>query len=153
MGKNQEILDKYMKDPSGYLDRHKVAAIAIASVIHTELISLDFDPDPDVQVWFGLQRFAIEIGLNYMLNRTNDILKGKSDPASGKCYVLDAYEMPELLSCDKDREYIETFARLLYRIPPQTPEAILDVSNRLFLVEYIALLNAKIDPSILTISP
>jgi len=103
------------------------------------------NPTPN-EVWVGLQYFALEIGLSYMLKRTNELLAEKGSPKQ-----IITYHMP--MSFSNDRAYIKTFSLLLYRMSPTEPEAILDLADRLFLVEYITLLYEGIDPLILKESP
>ena len=142
----EEIREKHMKTKNDYLDRHKVAAITIASIIHAGLIRNTVNNPTPNEVWVGLQYFALEIGLSYMLKRTNELLAEKGSPKQ-----IITYHMP--MSFSNDRAYIKTFSLLLYRMSPTEPEAILDLADRLFLVEYITLLYEGIDPLILKESP
>jgi len=136
-----EIQKKHMKKQDDFLDRHKVAAITIASIIHAKLISnAEKSPDPNEE-WIGLQRFALEIGLSDMLKRTNELL---TERCSAK--QITTYHMP--VSFSNDRSYNESLSLLLHRTPPATPVEIRDLADRLFLIEYITLLHEAIDPSI-----
>jgi len=83
------------------LDRHKVSAIAIISVIEQEIVDAR-KLGPNI----ALERVALDTGLSFMLVWLNDELKERELP------TLRQYSMPEPFYCDTP--YISSFARSLY---------------------------------------
>lgn len=134
------IRNVYMKENVTALDRHKVAAVMIVTTIETKVISYGEELQEE-QNFLGSEMFSTEVALSWMLDTLN-----KKLVALGKAPIV-SYCMPKAFSCDTP--YFEIFTRNLffthrdYRLSP------LDVSEKLFLVEYISLLKNNIDPSIL----
>lgn len=135
-----DIKDKYMRKDVIELDRHKVVAAQITACVETNLITRDVKKG---DVFLGLYMIALEVGLNWMLIGLNDAL--------AKVEVhkeIVEYTMPEAFACPT--KYFEVFSRNLYYSHVKgkglNP---LDISEKLFLLEYITLLRNGIDPKVL----
>ena len=134
------IRAEYMKENVTALDRHKVAAVMIVTTIETQVISYS-EPIPEGQHFLGSEMLSTEVALSWMLDTLN-----KKLVEVGKV-PIEAYFMPQAFSCDTP--YFEIFTRNLffthkdYRLSP------LDISEKLFLMEYITLLKNDIAPEIL----
>jgi len=134
------IRDVYMKENVTALDRHKVAAVMIVTSIETDVISYRAKLQED-QNFLGAEMFSTEVALSWMLDTLN-----KKLVALGKSPIA-AYYMPQAFSCDTP--YFEIFTRNLFFTNRDYKLSPLDVSEKLFLIEYISLLENNIDPSIL----
>lgn len=133
----KKFKNDYMYRDVEYLDRHKVAAIAIISFIESDaIICKGISEDC---VFIGLEVISLEIGLSYLLSELNEKLKGKGR--------IEKFSFPQAFSCSTN--YIEIMARILYLSKRDYQLNPLDLSERLFLLEYITLKDAKIDMSFL----
>jgi hypothetical protein len=132
-----------MREGTDNLCRHKVAAVAIKSIVDAQLIYMENIPGDCI--FIGLYRVAVNIGLSYMINRLNCHL---AELKVGK--VIERCTMPIAFSCDTP--YIEIFARNLYYTKENNQDInVLDVADRLFLLEYITLQDNGIDPELLRV--
>lgn len=134
------IRNVYMKDDVTALDRHKVAAVMIVTTIKTNVISYKAELQ-EKQNFLGSEMFSTEVALSWMLDALNKrlIALGKSP--------ISSYYMPKAFSCDTP--YFEIFTRNLFFTHRDYELSPLDVSEKLFLLEYITLLENNIAPSIL----
>ena len=135
----ENILTNYMHSDVKALDRHKVTAILIISLIEAE--PLEITNLPPNKIFLGNENLALQIGLSYMQRELNDVLQEK-----GIKRKIAQYNMPMPISCDTS--YIDVMGRNLYlsktvyewKINP------LELSERLFLIEYITLIGEGINP-------
>ena len=120
------------------MDRHKISAILICSIIDSKI----FEAEEEREGYFfiGLEKIAVLIGLEYMLYEFN-----KKLAESGHSEIED-YVLPCALACPTP--YLDIFARSLYYNtihyagPPKKERRVLDVmdlAERLFLLEYITI--------------
>lgn len=133
------ILNEYMKKKEDSLDRHKVAAIIILSVIEAGFLETK-SSDPK---FTGNYALAVDVALNYMLDEVNEILTQQGQK------TLEGFLFPEATTCKT--EYYKIFYRNLYYIDKNDKWKLnpLDIADRLFLIEYIMLLKRGIDPNII----
>lgn len=139
---HQEIKEKYMKKEVKHLDRHKVAAFIIISVIKSEAVKYAGNI-PNNEVFFGQYLIAASVGISYMMNILNGILAEKEKNLIKRLW------MPLAISCDTP--FIEVFSRNLY-FADTNPEWGLNplaIAEELFILEYVTLEKAGIDPQIL----
>lgn len=100
--------------------------------------------------FFGEYVIALSVGINYMIDRLNARLKKRTEEKSIK-----EIWMPKIIfSCSVP--FFEIMARHLYFAEEESQEKIpnstlLILSQTLFLLEYITLEKAKIDPAILKV--
>lgn len=130
------ILNNYMKENDKSLDRHKVAAIVIITIIKLHILKIK---NPN-EKFTGNYALAIDVALNYMLDEINEILIQKNGQ------TIEGYDFPIATNCNT--EYYRIFYRNLYYIDnnPEWTLNPLDIADRLFLLEYITLLKKDIDP-------
>lgn len=135
--------DNFMKGSVKYLDRHKVASIIIASIIETDAVIYK-GVIPENDTFFGKYLIATAVGLCYMQSKLNKLLKGKHQKE------ITDYYFPYAFSCNT--HYFEIFARNLYFTHELTEWKLnlLDMSENLFMIEYMTLEKNGIDPSTLT---
>lgn len=138
--KYEDIKKKYMDGSVEYLDRHKVAALIIVSILEIDVICYE-DLDEDY-VFIGAELLAIKVGLAYMVERLNEKLYKRNVNKK-----IEEFIFPNAQSCETP--YIEIMCRNLYYSKSDYQLNPLDIADRLFLVEYIALCKADIDPDIL----
>lgn len=136
------IKDKFMKQSVKYLDRHKVASIIIASIVETNAVIYEGDIPKD-STFFGKYLIAFSVGMSYMQNRLNKILKEKGQKE------IERFYFPTPFSCKTP--YNEIFSRNLYYTHELTDWNLnlLDISEILFLLEYMTLEKNGIDPIVL----
>jgi len=155
------------------LDRHKVAAIGVVSLLRTMRFEKKAPPVPkldDNNALFPRQRIALAAALHFMLEQLNHALR-----EAGVVSPIGKYYMPHPLMCRTP--YADVLARELYYMeryyeyvleyyegekPQEYPEECLGayggslsklnpivLAHELFLLEYITLLKGRIDPAIL----
>lgn len=137
---NNSIKDIYMKPNVNYLDRHKVASIIIVSILKTNLISYDGQISEN-KVFLGAELIATEIALSWMLK---ELKKELTIIVENN---VEHYFMPQAWTCDTP--YFEVFCRNLYYAQKDYVLNPLDISEKLFLLEYITLLRNNINPDLL----
>lgn len=136
----KKIKEKYMLPSVNSLDRHKVASIIIVSLLETDAISYqDLDPQ---NIFIGAELLAVKTGLAYLVEKLNEKLSEK-----GAQKKIEMFKLPNAQSCETP--YIEVMCRNLYYAKNDYVLNPLDLAERLFLVEYIALTKEGIDPDIL----
>lgn len=137
----KQITEDYMENSEEALDRHKVAAIAIVSIIKANVVTCDDVQDDNV--FFGNYTLAVDCSLTYMLFEMNKRLRTKGEKA------VDSYSFPQAMACETD--YYMIFYRNLYYANnnPEWGLNPLDIAERLFLLEYMTLEKNGIEPSIL----
>ena len=137
-----DIMKEYMRSAVKELDRHKVAAIMIISCIESKLISYCVDKLPRKAVFIGAEMIATEVALSWMLEGLNHALRLADERESIKYYV-----MPSAFACDTP--YFEIFCRNLLYAQKNFCLNPLEIAEKLFLLEYITLLENRVDPRIL----
>lgn len=137
----EEISVSYMKHNGESLDRHKVAAILMISIIEAKVLSLK--EEIKGYIFFGNYVLAVDTGLNYMLAELNKQLENK------KIDLINNYFFPNAMACDTD--YYRIFYRNLYYSDINEKWSLnpLDIADKLFLIEYLTLKENNIDPSFL----
>lgn len=137
----EKIARDYMQEMEEPLDRHKVAAITMISVIKAKVLECNKIEEDDV--FLGNYILATDSGLTYMLGEMNKRL----DEKKGK--EVKGYVFPEAMACETI--YYKIFYRNLYFADSNNEWGLnpLDIAERLFLLEYITLEKNGIDPSIL----
>lgn len=134
------IKETYMKTDTETLDRHKVASIIIISIIKSDVVKYENLCEEDI--FLGNQMIALNIGLSFMLNQLNNILNKYNKK-------IDDYFFPEPFSCDTD--YFDVMVRNLYFATYDYVLNPLELSEKLFLFEYITLQKNNIDLKLLKI--
>lgn len=135
------IHEIYMDKDSEFLDRHKQAAILISDTIENKIFYETSKPDKN-SVFIGLHQIAILLGLSYMLQSLNELLKMHGEKS------INNYIFPNAISCDTI--YIDILSRDLY-FQDHTDNGvyILSLSHILFMIEYYTLVLKGIDTKIL----
>lgn len=131
------IKDKYMDKKVTALDRHKVAAVMIVSMLNTKAIS--YKKESDRYIFLGGEMIATEIALSWMCQSLNERLK-----EIGIQIEITKYSMPHAFACDTP--YFEIFCRNLFFSQENYQLNPLDISEKLFLLEYITVIENNIDP-------
>ena len=132
---------KFMTKEVTDLDRHKVAAIIICSVIESEIIQLKYTCSEE-EAFIGNEKLAVTIGLSYMRETLKKIMKG----VQGEDRFID-YNFPKALACDT--AYINILCRNLYYSYNEFILNPIDLANELYLLEYISLIQCDIDVDVL----
>lgn len=137
-----EIKEKYMQKNVKSLDRHKVAAIIIFTILNENIITSKKELQNDT-IFLGAEMISISIGLSYMQRALNDVLRKLDVPKT-----INGYHMPAAFACETS--YFDIFARNLYFSKRDYVLNPLDIADKLFLLEYLTLKNEMIDPRSLT---
>lgn len=135
-----EIIKKFMEPSVKTLDRHKVAALIMVSILEADAISYE-NLDDDC-VFIGAELLALKVGLAYMVEKLNEKLASR-----GISQKIEEFEFPDAQSCATP--YMEIICRNLYYAKEYYILNPLDLADRLFLIEYIALSKKEIDPDVL----
>ena len=143
--KHLDFVNNYMVGEKA-LDRHKVAAIAIASFLELPIFKKEpkESKGPANKRAFPAQQIAVDVGLSFMLDQLNGEIE-KRLPGSNR--KIEKYFMPQPFSCYTS--YADVMARALYKMQKEEQIRTFDIAHQLFLLEYITLLKERIDPRIL----
>lgn len=134
------IKSNVMYDTVQELDRHKLAAIIICSIIKSKTLQVISPYSEDQYVFDGNEKIAVNIGLSYMRSALKQLLSSQPEEAK----KFNDYIFPKASMCDTD--YITILCRNLcfaqkhYELNP------IDLANTLFLIEYITLIQISISP-------
>lgn len=136
----ERIKKEYMKPNVRNLDRHKVTAVMIVTTLNLNIITYAKDIG-EKHCFLGCEMFSTEVALNWMLDSLNERLKefGKES--------LKAYHMPQAFTCSTP--YFDIFCRNLYLAKRDYKLNPLDISEKLYLLEYISLQQNNVDLSVL----
>lgn len=133
---NKMILDEYMKAEVKNLDRHKIAGIAMISLLDSDAIQ--YKGELNENRFFGKYTIAASVAISYMQDIFNNMLKvfGRNP--------IQKIEFPKAFSCNTD--YFEIFCRNIQFAYEKKKWGVnpLDISEKLFMLEYITLLENKI---------
>lgn len=134
----KNIMDRFMTEETDKLDSHKQAALLIICFLKLRIIEHSLDNKDEISI--VPQLIAVNTGLSYMLTCLNDRLKEKNIKKK-----IERYYMPIATACDTP--YPEILCRILYQEQhePDMDFNILELSDRLFLLEYINLLQYGIE--------
>lgn len=138
-----ELIQKeYMKNDVKNLDRHKVASIIIISILKSNAIVYKKEIRDDKR-FFGEYLIAVSVGIAYMQDRLNSKLIDKGQNTITKIWL------PDAISCDTP--YFEILCRNLYYSENSSEWGLnpLELSEKLFILEYVTLEKNNIDPHIL----
>lgn len=134
------IKAKIMYDSVQELDRHKLAAIIICSIIKADPLQSIYPYKEKEYIFDGNEKIAIDIGLSYMSASLKKLLSLRPEEEK----KFEDFIFPKASMCDTD--YISILCRNLcyakkyYELNP------IDLANTLFLLEYITLLQIDIAP-------
>lgn len=139
--KYRDILEKYMDSSVKSLDRHKQAAILIYCTISCGVFSPSRKLEKD-EIFVGEQQIALLLGLSFMKDRLNDILR-ENNQATIKKYIF-----PKAYSCKT--EYFDILTRDLYlQTHKDSSVYLLFLAHILFFIEYLTIQDTQIDEDIL----
>lgn len=133
-----KMLNDYMKESVDNLDRHKVAAVIIISILKT--IDIEYNNLPKTKVVWGKQTVAVNIGLNYMCGELNKILA-----ENGWDGEIEKFDMPNAISCNTSFEDIMIRNLVYAEDNPEWGLNPLTIAENLFLLEYITIIQRGID--------
>lgn len=132
------IKSNVMSDSVQELDRHKLAAIIICSIIMTDSLQVTSTYSEDRFVFDGNEKIAVDIGLSYMRSSLKELLSKEPNEA----VKFDDFILPEASMCDTDYTSILCrnlcYAKRYFKLNP------IDLANTLFLIEYITLQHVSI---------
>lgn len=140
--KYTDVMRRFMRSDIEALDAHKQAAILTISCLEANVIEHKLTDSKQLSV--VPQFIAINVGLSYMQNCINDILKER-----GIRKKIDKYYFPVAVACDTP--YPEIMCRLLYHEQNEQDMSynVLELAEKYFLLEYINLLQRGIEPYLL----
>lgn len=120
-----EFKSKNMKPEVVYLDRHKVAAILIETVIKTEI--MEYNSEDNAGVYLENYYLALSIGLSYMQYEAKIAYKDKNGINTFKLSFPDVFF--------GDKNYKEYLVNMLYLSNKENSLDIYALANILFLIE------------------
>lgn len=127
------ITDKFMKLKNEHLDRHKIAAIIICSILKTDI--LGYCPMNETEMFSGNiflsnEKLALDVALSDMYYSLEQDFSAGEIPYEK---IFEDYIFPRPLSCD--REYTEVICRDLYYAKKFFELDPLSIANFLFFLE------------------
>lgn len=120
------------------LDRHKIAAILVIQAMNMRVIkrvdNRDYaEADTEDKYFIGPQKILVICAIHYLAQEINRILVFHGDNIS----QMTKFPLPKAFSCDT--EYIDIISRLLRNELDENKLFILSLSEKFFLLEYIAI--------------
>ena len=129
-----ELYSKTMKQNMAqdviFLDRHKVAAIIILSIIKSEI--LEYRDVTDNKVFLGNYHLALSTGLSYMQYELNQVLREKGES------IIKKYDFPDVMHGKSS--YKENLINMLYFSDKEENLSVLSLANIMFMIETYNLL-------------
>ena len=101
----EKIKEKYMLPSVNNLDRHKVSAIIIISLLEVDAIS--YNDLEQGSIFIGAELLALKVGLAYLVEKLNEKLLEK-----GEKHIIQEFKLPNAQSCGTP--YMEIMCRNLY---------------------------------------
>lgn len=140
--KYNDIMHRFMKEDTKELDPHKQAALLTICCLKTNAIEHNVNNSEEISIL--PQLIAINVGLDYMKKCLNTRLW-----QNGILKKIDEYYFPIAIACETP--YIEIMCRILYheQNEPDMSFNVLEWADRYFLLEYITLLQRRIEPTLL----
>lgn len=129
-----------MYDNVQELDRHKLTAIIICSIIKADPLNSILPYKENEYIFDGNEKIAVDIGLSYMNTSLKQLLSNRlNEERKFKDFIFPVASM-----CDT--KYISIMCRNLYYAKKYFELNPIDMANTLFLLEYITLLQVDIKP-------
>jgi hypothetical protein len=138
--KYQDILNRFMRETTE-LDSHKQAALITICCLEADVITHKV---AEGTISIIPEIIAVNVGMSYMNDRLNELLKKKRIERR-----IPQYSLPLAISCETP--YMEIICRLLYYNKNEEDMCfnVLELSDRYFLLEYINLIQNGIEPYLL----
>lgn len=126
-----DTIKKYMEDPHSFLDRHKVAACIICSVLKADVfgISKKAETKKDTVI-FANEIVALNVALSYMYSELQKAFERGEVPYAR---LFEDYVFPKPYSCDKKYKFV--ICRDLYFSHTDFDLSPLSIANLLFFLE------------------
>lgn len=121
-----------MKDPKENLDRHKISAVIICSVLHNDILGVTAKKRSEYsdEVFLANEKIAINIAMSYMYEELKIAFAEGEVPYES---LFEKYLFPRPYSCE--RNYDEVICRDLYYTKKHYKLNPLTIANLLFLLE------------------
>ncbi len=133
------IKETVMKKDVNYLDRHKIAALIMCSIVSAKPITVLVD---DEEVSFANEKLAFSMGMSYLKKWLIETLENQNNAADAAKLRHQKFILPKALSCQTEYPIIMCrdlfYANKYYKLNPIT------LANTLFLLEYITLIKLDI---------
>lgn len=125
-----------MKKDVENLDRHKVAAILVAKGLELDIVKWDTcAPPSDGMLFIGAEKLLLVCAVHYLAQQINELIK-----ASGtSVQPMKIFILPKVFSCNF--LYIDILSRLLHTSKEEKTLSVLELADKFFLMEYIAILD------------
>lgn len=131
------IKSRYMKDDVEWLDRHKLVACIMVNLVNAQILEL-VDELPDDKKFMGNELLAVEVGISFLVDMINQNLE-----QHGIDVKIEDINWPTPFSCDTTEDLV--LARNLYYAKNEWGLNPLDLSEKLYLLEYITLIQCDVD--------
>lgn len=137
------IKETMMKKDVNYLDRHKVSALIMCSIVYARPLIVLLNDD---EVSFANEQLAFSMGMSYLKKWLIETLEDQDNVVAASKLKFEKFILPKALSCKTEYSIIMCrdlfYANTYYELNPIT------LANTLFLIEYITLskLNIQVRP-------
>ena len=144
--KYMDVMNMFMTDDTSELDSHKQAALITICCLQLNIIEYPkISSDNNDELFIIPQMIAIGVGLSYMLQCLNELLRVKNIKKQ-----ISQYYFPIALACNTPYEKI--ICRILYFEQNHIGNMefnVLELADRYFLLEYLNLLQIGVEPPML----
>lgn len=140
------VKNNFMQHSIDDLDRHKISAIIICSVLHNDVLGISVKDKAVFQeeknVFLGNEKLAVNVALSYMYKELKKDIKSEKVPYDT---LFPHYILPKPYSCDRDYDLVLCrdlyYAKKFFSLNP------LSLANLLFLIEEYSFTSYSIERS------
>lgn len=140
------VKNNFMQHSIDDLDRHKIAAIIICSVLHNDVLGISVKDKAEFQeeknVFLGNEKLAVNVALSYMYKELKKDIKSEKVPYDT---LFPNYILPKPYSCDRGYDLVLCrdlyYAKKFFSLNP------LSLANLLFLIEEYSFTSYNIERS------
>lgn len=98
------VVKKFMKKPDENLDRHKISAILICSILNGGILGIPEDlNNDDSNAFLGNEMLAFNVALSYMHSELKEAFKRGEVPYEE---IFETYQFPEPYSCENKFPFV-----------------------------------------------
>ncbi len=130
----KDCKEKIMAKSVENLDRHKVAAILVIMALELDVIKCDNLGQDPKRLFIGSEKVLVSCAISYLAQQVNHIIEKN---ASSQVQRMNSFKLPVAFSCRTN--YIDIMCRVLYYDKIDNKLSLLDLADRFFLIEYIAI--------------
>lgn len=131
----KSCMEHNMKNGVHNLDRHKIAAILVIEALELDVIQRKDgkNVDNEKQIFIGQEKVLLACAINFLAHQINAEIKKQKVNLK----VMNEFPLPKAFSCST--RYDDITCRLLHYGKENGTLSLLDLADKFFLLEYIAI--------------